>query len=529
MNAAVPKDSLRRLEVSYTLYQGAHRYPDVGEINMGFLAGEQGVEVKQSAVFFSFEASPLPEEKEAFRLFQRDSLKQAGDLYEEMKPYSAARLIGHPAVGIVRDWQPLFAAYAEDIPADTEISFRLMLPSGWLARMPFESSGGEPAYERIMREEENFRQQELRRYEYRLWAEPATYILMGLSVVLFLIFHWYSLSELYRVSWHKSDRPPDEAPPGVMAYMKEGKIKGNLILSVLYVLASKGFIELGREKIYRVDERVLPDEALLYPHERVVLHWFWDLCLGEDALAFDALESRVSQRAERSAAMFFRLRNLLDCHCAEHGYIPGPGEKKPKLNHIITSLLYLFFAFLLSWLGSFYLPLLLLPLAVVFLITAFTSSKYTRKGYVFLVKLRAYERYLSEIDHTDMEEEEVLEALDRCFPDAVALGNQRSFLLNLRYLLPVSVLLESSFLRRFGFSRLQNVMTEYIKRRGGLSAGGIHSLYSYIAKQTDKKSTAIQTTLVRLNLRLFSREKAPEDAGGEAGEDSKYQEKKTEA
>lgn len=503
LNAAVPKESLRRIEVSYMLYQSSRRWADVGEVNIAAYQGVPNIPVKKMGVLLSFEASVLPEEKEEFRLFQRDNLQRTGDLLRPETLDGFIRELGPAAAQLIKDWQPLFAYYGDDIPAQTDLRLRLMLPSVWLPRLQPEAEADEPMAKRIIREEENYRQMELRRFEYRLWARPWTFVLLAAAGLLFLIFHWYGLFELYKMARSKQSEAPDDLPPGIMAYLQDGKVKGNLLLAVTYQLAAQGFLQLDEQTVWRLDERVLPDEAKLEGHERVVLHWIWELAGGEDYFDLDELDSKLAAQPDRSAQVLARLKNMLDLYCAERGYVPLPGEKKPLLNHLIAAGVYLVLGLCLAWFGNFLLPLLLLPVAAFFLITAFTSSKYTRKGLMVLTRLRGYERFLAEIDHAGFSAEEMLARLDRDFPAAVALGTERAFLMNLRYVIPVSTLLESGFMRRYGFVKAQSTMSRFVERRGGLSARYIHALYSYLARQINRRQAGLQTALVRLNLRLF--------------------------
>lgn len=510
MNAAIPKDSLRRLEIQYTVYQAAKRYKDAGDIKLQIFDDSEEVRTDKMGLAVSFEAGILPEEKEAFRLFQHSSLHQAGDLFKPLAMDEFAEKMGAPAAFLMQRKDVLYTGYAENIPAHTRLSFRMLLPSVWLSLMNYESPAVRDAASRIIREEENYRRVQIRRYSYRRLVQPASIVLLLLALVLFFLFHWYNLLAFYRPLRKNVSEAPEGLPPAVMSYLKEGKISGHLLLSVIYGLGAKGYLRLEDKKAFRVPERLLPDEKLLWRHEQIVLHWIWELCAGSDSMELADLEKRLEAASEKTADMAYRLRSCLDLYCAEHHYVPLPGEKKPRTNLLITGIIYIFLGILLSWLGNFLLPLLLTAVGLVFFITAFTFSKYTQEGYEVLAAIRAYERMLEDIDRAGLGPEEMLERLDSDFIAATALGVERSFLMNLRYVIPVGTLLESAFLRRFGFVRLQRVMSRYLERRGGMRARNIHGLYSYISRQVADEAAKLQLSLVRVRLKLF-RDEEPEE------------------
>lgn len=505
LNASIPKGSVRRLTLQYTVYQAARRYRDVGDIRLDLFRGEPGVRVKNMGLLISFEAAVLPDEKKAFRFFQRNNLRSAELLLRPVSPEMFTADVRVPNEMPLAAEKPLFAYVGQDIPAGTEIRGRLMCPSVWLSRLSPDKSKVSAAGD-IIREEEHWRKQKLRRYEYRGWARTATVILLGVSLLALLAFYWANLRLLYKLSRVPVTEPPEDLSPGFMAYFKDGKINGRFVLATLYSLARKGFITLEENSIFRVSESILPDESVLQVEEKAVLHWFWELTQGGESLNYDEVDVPLTERGGKDLFISARVRNVMDVFAASKGWVPLPGEKKPKPVGLVLAALFFVPAVWLSWLGSFFFPLLLMVPAALFLVLAFASVKYTPEGYQLHTRIRAYEHYLAEIDRHGLTADEMAQRLDRDFVSAVALGAERPFLLNLRYVLPVAAILESGFLRRYGFSRVQKTIEKFTEVRGGLKSRSIYYVYNYIARRVDSKADRIQTAILKLNLRLFREE-----------------------
>lgn len=502
LNSSVPKSSERRIDFTYTLYPDGRRYRDVSDLRLKLFETADAVPIDRMGLLLSYEANTLADEEKDFRLFQRDNAERSEPLLRPISPLRAGQLWEAGKSGLLPESRILFAYYGTRIPPRAGIRIRLISPSIWTP-LQREEPGRLIKLPGIIQDEEAYRQDLIRRYDYRGKAAAATWAAMGAAVLLFVIFHWYGIFNLYRPAKRGDRKPPADMPPPVMAFLRERKVSGPVVISTIYGLAEKGFLALDEKTVYRVPERLLPDETALPDYEQVILHWLWELMQGSDQISLEEMDSRLAAEPERAVQVMFRVRNLLDVYCADQHWVPLPGEQKPKLNHLVTAGVYVLLMLLLCQLGNFLMPLLLLLPAAVFAAAAFVSVKYTNEGYKMLGKLRNYEHYLSEIDRQGLDEETMLLELDRHFQSALALGTVRPFLLNLRYVVSVETLLASGFLRRYGYKRLQNTMERFMESRGGMSASNIRSMHSYLAKEIGKNTVHLDTAGVRLNFKLF--------------------------
>lgn len=499
---SAPANAKRRVLLSYKVYQSARRYPDAGDITLQIFSGHQQARIEKLGILISFESTILPGELKQFKVFQHHNLHTAEALLEDAFANKIKKNLGVPNEIAKTLATEYWGFLGLDLPPSSGLELRFLTPSVWLARTLIEQDSSGSARERILEDEKDYQRRLVQRYVYRNAANSVVVMGFVLSILLYLAFHWYSIFERYRLTRQKVTAPPEAAEPGLLAYLETGKASGRVILSTIFKLASSGFIRLEEDSILRVTESIIPSDEVLRPFERTILYWVWDLMEGEDSLRLDQLDIRFADPSRANYDVALRVRNFLDVECAARGWVPLPGEKKPHRGHLLTGFALLLLAVVLSWLGSYFVPFTLLVPALTFFITAFTNVRFTREGYQFLAACKAYERYLENIDNQKISAEMMMPILDRDFINSVALGCEKQFLMNLRYVLTVQDLLNSGFFGRYGFGKIQHILEAYIERKGNLKARYIQWLFQYLSREVNKRYIHLQTALVRLWVKL---------------------------
>ena len=187
----------------------------------------------------------------------------------------------------------------------------------------------------------------------------------------------------------------------------------------------------------------------------------------------------------------------------ERGWIPLPGQKKPQKLYWIPGLVYIGLGLLLAGLGRYLRPLTLVLLGLVYIFLAFRKVRYTAKGEIVLIQMKAHKRYLKEIDQTLRDMDKAKAKLNDYFIASIAYDCTRSFLLNFRYVLSLDEFMNTGFLRRFGYQKLQQTTERYIKQKSGLRARALMMFYLYIYREEEKVLNSLQNTLVALRYRMW--------------------------
>ncbi len=501
MVAAVPRDGERRLLVSYTVFQAARRYRDVGEVNFLMLNGRQNFGIEKLHLSVNVESSILDIERGRYRLFERNNLPTTDPYLIPQKAgthLTSLRVPDETGVTLTHD---AWLYQAEFLPVRTRMRARIILPSVWLARTRFDDSVEGDQFERILEEEETYERQIRTRYQYQVVINRLLILLTLLALILLMYFQRTYLFQRYRKNLSKVSALPEIYAPGLIAYFQSGKLDGRVILSTVYRLTYLGYLELDDLEISRVDERLTPDNSNLRPYEISILHLIWNLMDGEISLTLHELDKSVQELESVDLMSLNRIRNLLEAELMMLGLIDLPGDRQPGMAELLIGIAYLLFAGSMMIIGSYYIPLILLIPALVFIYLASRTGRYTAKGRDLIKNIQAYADYLSDIDRQGLTPQALRETLDYHFYFSVALGVEKPFLTGLRYVMNLETIIYTDLLPRYGFGKLQTVLETYLDRKGHVNARYVRMVFVYVDRQIGQKISEIQSAIIRLRLR----------------------------
>ncbi len=496
---SAPQGSVRRVRLNYLIYQGSVRYEDVATITQMVLGGTSSSAIDKLGITISFEAAQMESEVASFRLFEHHNQETADNLLKAVSTLDFAELMEVPVLNSDHAPQYIWCYYGENIPARTRLELRLIAPSVWLPRAQVTAGEG-PALPQILREEDAYTRSLLQRFEYRVIINRVVIGLFVVALILLLVMHRYNILAGYTYSRKKISEPPESVPPGLLPYLAKERVTSRVILSSVYRLVDQGFLLHDGRAVSRVPERLLPDDRVLRPYESAILHFIWNLMDGEDRLVLNQMDQLISDSETVDRLALIRIRNLLDAEAAVLGLMPLPDERKPAIDQILAGAMYLLLAVALSAVGQYYIPLLLLLPSATFFALAFLGARLTQKGRQVLSEAQAYSRYLSEIDRQGLSSADELKNLDRDFIYSVALGCEKNFLTNIRYVIPLEEVLSRGFFGKFGFSRMQKVVESYIDRHGSIKARYIRQMVTHMYRRVQLELVEWQSAIVRLNL-----------------------------
>ncbi len=510
---SAPQGSIRRVRVNFLIYQASTRYIDVAETSYVLLSGQAQTAIDLLGVRISYEGNILQSEISSFRFFEHHSLETADSLLTAQNPFDFANRLAISDTQYASFTHPMWTYLAENVPARTRVNLRLVSPSVWLPQAQVQRSGEGAQLPRMLQEEEAYTRGLLQRFEYRVILDKLVLGLLAVALILLLIMHRYNIMAGYRFSRQKVTSPPEQTPPGLLCYLAKERVNARVILSTVYRLLDLGFLQHDGRYLKRVAERLLPADDLLFPYESAILHFVWNLMDGETGLLLSKMDQLINESLTIDRFAVIRIRNLLDAEGAARGLVSLADERKPAIDQILAGLLYTVMSILFCVIGRYTTPLLLLLPAATFFALAIVGARLTALGRKVLVSAQAYSRYLSEIDRQGLSSWTMLDLLDRDFTYSIALGVEKNFLTNVRYVISLEEMLQCGFFKKYGFSRMQNVVEVYLNRRGSIKARYLRKMVSYMYRRVQIELAEWQSALVRLN--LLREPKFQEDAEAE--------------
>lgn len=496
MNSAIPAGEIRVLQVLFTLYQATARYQDIAVFNHNILPANYKADIQQLGVIYSIESPVYANEYNKTKLLEKNQLPKENLLassdkrnFEEKLDYIST---------YAYDSFSSFYYYGEDIERDSGLEAELIMPSVWLSRM---SPVDEAKENEINRNHDAYINHKRHIYVFRSHALRLTLALMVLALVLWFVFHFIRNRTLSQSDAKQEASMVYPLPAAIMSYLTSLQLNAKTLLVISLELCKKGFIDWEDGTILRRTELFVQEESSLEAYEQISLHWIWDLMNGTNELDLNTFDTILASREQSDLAYMNRIKNLLDVYCSAHGLLPLPGEKNPSIPHVISGFMYFLFAVFLSWLGSFYLPLMLLLPAIMSFVFSFTSVRYTSRGYYILGAMHAYKKELENIDIIGIDVANLIARLDRDFIASIALECNREYLLNLRYILPLDALIQSRFLSRFGFQKVKKIVGLYTEKKGELDAKQLQMVYLYIHKRVNKVIGEISKAMIKDRVR----------------------------
>lgn len=499
INAAIPQGATRHLIMDYDIYGASTRYPDVAASLINILSKTKSSSIGKLALRFRFEAPVYEEELADFFIQQRNNLGIRSNLVEAVDAGSFLQKMSQARVK-TEEKNPSFYYYGENIAANSGFQVQAIYPSVWIPRQSIE--GDEDRLDDLMDQQISYHIEMIRIHDIRHYGTILTHVFWGLGLIG-IAFNEVSKS-IRRRRTSRVVLEPDtkDGPFSALAFLESLSLNSKVLYSAVLELVQLGYLAMDNRRLVRVPERLIQDKQPLYDFQRLVLHGVWDFMEGEDSLDISRFENISEEKMELKYKDLQRVRNLYEVFLLERGWIPLPGQKKPQKLYWIPGLVYIGLGLLLAGLGRYLRPLTLVLLGLVYIFLAFRKVRYTAKGEIMLIQMKAHKRYLKEIDQTLRDMDKAKAKLNDYFIASIAYDCTRSFLLNFRYVLSLDEFMHTGFLRRFGYQKLQQTTERYIKQKSGLRARALMMFYLYIYREEEKVLNSLQNTLVALRYRM---------------------------
>ncbi len=277
-------------------------------------------------------------------------------------------------------------------------------------------------------------------------------------------------------------------------------IDSYLIWTAIYTLVNKGFLTLNKERLYRKEEQLLPDENQLHYYERMFLHWIWNLMDGHDSISIEKLTYTIQNNLTKNMEKLTSFQKALELYCIENGYLLAESKIKIKKTHLVVALVYIFSAIIISIVSNFFVPTWLLVPGGIFLLMALKQNRYTDLGNQILSEAASYKKYLRNVDRYNKS----VYSKDKFAEDfiySIALQCNDRYLQSLKYLVPMSTVVQNRYLSSLGFNEIEtNVYKEISKQKHDLPVKKQKEIYNDISDLVEKRLLDIQHILSKLEL-----------------------------
>lgn len=500
----------RIARIRYRLENAVSRYQDVSDLHLIF--AELGrTAADELSVVISFSGGSLPEEDgEELRriyLFTDHDDSSAGSFVSRpiSSPEEALTL---PTGSLAYDYSnsPNYRLVISDVGNVSETGLRIVFPSAWVPDLPLDTEQEQSMLGRILQEEGMERDLDRRQTEIRRNIMGFYPYLLLASAAAFLILVYQRIVRPFLRNRTSETGPPGDLLPAEIQYLLRRSVGGRTIQCTMKDLVAKGYLDYRERHFVRVPEVSLPDENDLALFERHLLHWVWEMMAGREALsagAFREEATRVTSRV-RFASQYRRFARLLHERMLTGELVAS----QPLLNvHIPTFVIGLLnivlglFFVVLSW--SLAGGMLLLLFGFGYILWAFRFRSLTAKGKVMRIRAQTYKHYLANFGEEIKNSERILDEFERHFPYAVAVGREPEFIYSLAERVPFEQLIASSFMKRFGTSRLEKILLKLHAREGELSKERIRKVFRYVAREIEKDGNAFIASVLHVKLNTY--------------------------
>lgn len=500
----------RIIRIRYRLENAVSKYRDVSDLRLIF--AELGrTDAEQLSVVISFSGGTLPdedgEELRRIYLFTDHDDSSAGSFVS--RPISSPdEALSLPPGSLPYDYSnsPNYRLIITDVENVSETDLRIVFPSAWVPEMSLDTEQEQPMLSSILQEEGIERDLDRRQTEMRRNIMGIYPYLLLVSAIAFLILVYQRIVRPFLRNRTSETGPPEDLLPAEIQYLLRGAVGGRTMQCTMKDLVAKGYLAYRERHFFRVPEVSLPDENDLALYERHLLHWVWEMMAGRDALsagAFKEEATRVTSRV-RFAGQYRRFARLLHERMLAEGLVAA----QPLLNvhvptfviGVLNIMLGLFFV-ILSW--SLEGGLLLLVFGIGYMLWAFRLRYLTEKGKVMRIRAQTYRHYLADFGEEIKNSDRILNEFEKHFPYAVAVGREQEFIYSLAERVPFERLIESSFMKRFGTSRLENTLRKLHAREGGLSKERIKKVFRYVAQEVEKDGNAFIASVLHVKLNTY--------------------------
>lgn len=499
INASIPSGQRRRLDLNYTLYQAAQRHVDAGVVEMNIWEENRHADIRALAISYQIEARAYEGEESRFSLLQRNSSTDREHLLQNInrKEFLAHLEDAHMELDSEKT---SFFYFAESVP-HYGYEVKALMPPVWLSRLGYSSEG--PQLDQLMEEQREYEINKIRRYELGDIFRSITSFILILASLIYLFLFAAAHTKRYRQSKHALAPDREGTSYSALTFLESLSLNGRVLSVAIYELVEKSYLSMSNNEIHRVSERIMPNEDKLYPFERLILHWVWDLMDGKDSIAIERIDDMSNRDSVYELSALRRIKNLYELHLVRRKWIPMPGERKLQASAVYVALGLILCSLLFFLISSLLFPLLLLIPAVITLAYGYRKTRYTAQGEKKLWHLKSYRQYLKEIDQQKLTKESLIDSLEEYMVATTAFDISKEFLSNLRYVLEISDVLRTSLLRKYGLERLQRTSEDYLKMREVSRSRANLLFYGYILQEEEKMIRRFHTLLIKLYYRSY--------------------------
>lgn len=502
LKTSIPESTAKRVRISYTINSASQRFNDAALTELTLFDENREITTNGYALIVSFDSIIFPEEINKYNLYEHNSLDGLDKLLRPTFSSEILDIFKLDKSEIINIPSDAYISFSSFIPENTRVDVRLLYPSDWLAKAKINATENHnsSALERIKSEESTYAWKQIQKYRYQVVSRYIVGIMLILALVYFISVLMKKYIDSYRDTPSIKFSMTDDISAAGLSFLNNRKVDSYLIWTAIYTLVNKGFLTLNKERLYRKEEQLLPDENQLHYYERMFLHWIWNLMDGHDSISIEKLTYTIQNNLTKNMEKLTSFQKALELYCIENGYLLAESKIKTKKTHLVVALVYIFSAIIISIVSNFFVPTWLLVPGGIFLLMALKQNRYTDLGNQILSEAASYKKYLRNVDRYNKSVYSK-EKFAEDFIYSIALQCNDRYLQSLKYLVPMSTVVQNRYLSSLGFNEIEtNVYKEISKQKHDLPVKKQKEIYNDISDLVEKRLLDIQHILSKLEL-----------------------------
>lgn len=502
LKTSIPESPGKRVRVSYTINSASQRFNDAALTELTLFDKNRELIINGYALIVSFDSLIFPEEVNKYNLYEHNSLDGLDKLLRPALKSEILEVFKFDNSEILDIPSDAYISFSSFIPASTRVDVRLLYPSDWLAKAKINvtEDSNKSALEEIKSEENTYAWKQIQKFRYQVVSRYIVGIMLILALVYFIVVLMKKYIDSYRDTPDIKFSMQEDISATGLTFLKNRKVDSYTIWAEIYTLVSKGFLTLNKNRLYRKEEQLLPDENQLYYYERVFLHWIWNLMEGKDSISIEDLSYIIQNNLNKNMKKLTSFQKALELHCIENDYLLAERKIKTKKIHLVVALFYIFSAITISIVSNFFVPTWLLVPGGIFLLMALRQNRYTDLGNQILDEAVSYKKYLRNVDRYSKPEYSKNKFTED-FIYSIALQCNDRYLQSLKYLVPMSTVVGNRFLSSLGFNEVEtNIYKEMSKQKYDLSVKKQKEVYNAISDIVEQRLLDVQRILTKIEM-----------------------------